>query len=153
MDVKYINPFLVSVKKILESYNITDVKRGNIKKKENMHVDMDITSVVGLIGGVRGNVAYSLSQQTAIQIVSAMMMGMPVTEFDAIGRSAIGELANMISGTATGILSQEGAIVDITPPSIIFGKDIYFIISSVETITVDMDTPYGRIEINIGLEV
>ncbi|MFZ5985949.1 MAG: chemotaxis protein CheX [Bacillota bacterium] len=153
MEVKYINPFLTAVKNILESYSIEGIKRGNISKKDNMNVDLDITAVVGLIGGIRGNVAYSLSQETAKGIVSAMMMGAPVEEMDSLARSAIGELSNMITGTASGILAQDGAMVDITPPSIIFGKEMYFIISSVETISVDMDTPYGKIEINIGLEI
>lgn len=153
MDVKYINPFLEAVKKILESFGVSDVKRGGVRKKEIMNVDMDITSVVGLIGGIRGNIAYSLSQDTAKKIVSTMMMGMPVNEMDAIARSAIGELANMITGTASGILSENNIITDITPPSIIFGSDIYFIISSVETISIDMETQFGKIEINIGLEV
>lgn len=153
MDVKYINPFLEAVAKILSSFGIQDVKRGKIILKDNMRVDLDITSVVGLIGGVRGNVAYSLSEETAKSIVSAMMMGMPVEELGALGRSAIAELSNMITGTATSILSQDGALVDITPPSIIFGKEIYFLISSVQTISVDMVTVFGQIQVNIGLEV
>lgn len=153
MDAKFINPFLMALKNILESYNIEGIKRGDIKKKESMNVNMDVTAVVGLIGGVRGNVAYSLSQETAKNIVSAMMMGAPVSELDGMARSAIGELSNMVTGTASGMLAGDGAMVDITPPSIIFGKDVYLIISSIETITVDMDTPYGKIEVNIGLEV
>ncbi|MCX7747658.1 MAG: chemotaxis protein CheX [Clostridia bacterium] len=153
MDVKYINPFLEAVKIILGEFGIQDIRRGNIVKKESMHVDMDITSVIGLIGDVRGNIAYSLSQETAKAITSAMMMGMPVTQMDALARSAIGELTNMITGRALGILNSTNLFIDITPPSIIFGNDIYFIISSVQTITVDMLTPMGKIEINIGLEV
>lgn len=153
MDIKYINPFLEGVKNVIANFGVTDIKRGNIQKKDDMHVDMDITSVIGIVGNIRGNVAYSFSQDTAKKLVSAMMMGAPVTEMDMIARSAIGELCNMISGTASSMLAQNGIITDITPPSIIFGRDIYFIISSVQTIAVDLETGIGKIQLNLGLEV
>ena len=153
MDIKYINPFLEAVVKILGEFGIQDIKKGKIVVKDSMRVDLDITSIVGIIGGIRGNIAYSLSENTAKNIVSAMMMGMPVDELGSMGRSAISELSNMITGTASTLLSTTGEIIDITPPSIIFGKEIYFIISSVQTISVLMETSVGEIEVNIGLEI
>lgn len=153
MDVKYILPFLESVKGILEQFGISDIKRGQIAKNEIMHVNTDITAVVGVVGQIRGNIAYSMSEDTAKRIVSSMMMGMPVDQLDDMERSAIGEFANMVTGNASILLSNTGLEVDITPPSIIFGRDIYFIISSVETLSIDMETPLGKIEVNIGLEL
>lgn len=153
MDVKYISPFMDALVKVLSNFGISDVKRGKIITKKSMDVDMDITSVIGITGDIRGNIAYSLSSDTAKQIISAMMMGAAVPEIDATGRSAIGELSNMITGTAASIFSMSGIKADITPPSIVFGKDIYFVISSVQTIAINMETQYGYIEINIGLEI
>ncbi|KNY29714.1 chemotaxis protein CheX [Pseudobacteroides cellulosolvens] len=153
MDIKYINPFLQALVKVLGEFGISDVTKSGLKKKEKMHVDMDITSVIGLIGGARGNIAYSFSEETAKKIASAMMMGEPVETMDALSRSAISELTNMVTGTACGILSENGLTIDLTPPSLIFGKDIYFIISSVETICLEMNTGCGKVEINIGLEM
>lgn len=156
MDARYVNAFLEALVKVLGNFGITDVKRGSIVKKENMHVDMDITSVVGLIGDVRGNVAYSLNRDTAKVIISRMMFGTPVTEIDAIARSAVGELANMITGEASGAIAaiETGkTVADITPPSVIIGRDVLFLISSVPAIAVSMDTQFGRIEVNIGLEI
>ena len=74
-----------------------------------------------------------------------MMMGMPVEELDEMGRSALGEFSNMVTGNASTLLSNSGVQVDITPPSIIFGKDVYFIISSVETLKIDMETSLGKV--------
>ncbi len=153
MDAKYINPFLEALKKVLGNFGVTNIKRDSVQMKENMNVDMDITSVVGLTGGLRGNIAYSFSQDTAKKICSAMMMGAQVTEIDSMARSAIGELTNMITASASVILSQNNVPIDITPPSIIFGKDIYFIISSVPAITLDMSTGLGKVQVNIGLEI
>jgi chemotaxis protein CheX len=62
-----------------------------------------------------------------------MMMGMPVDTIDEIAISAIGEFTNMVTGNASITLSNNNLSVDTTPPSVISGKDIFFIISSVET--------------------
>ena len=153
MDVKYILPFLDALMSILEQFGITDVERSGLYKKDYMSVDKDVTAIIGIIGELRGNIAYSMSEDTAKKIVSAMMMGMPVEKMDVMSRSAIGELSNMIMGNASTMLSNSDINVDITPPSIVFGKDIFFIISSVDTITVDLATPAGGIEVNIGLEI
>ncbi|MBM7866076.1 chemotaxis protein CheX [Heliobacterium gestii] len=158
MQDKHIVPFLDALENVLGQFGATDIRRGAPEQKETMHVDMDVTAVLGLVGNLRGNVAYSLSSETAKKIVSAMMYGMPVEEIDSIARSAIGEMANMITGNAItanvqALLSGGTATYDITPPSIIFGQDIYFIISSVETIAVPVETSFGRIEVNIGLEM
>lgn len=153
MDVKHILPFLESLKSILEQFGVTHIERGALAKNDFMYVDTDITAVVGVVGQLRGNIAYSMSEETAKRIVSAMMMGMPVEQMDAMGRSAIGEFSNMVTGNASILLSNTGLEVDITPPSIIFGRDIYFIISQVDTLRIDMGTSIGKIEVNIGLEI
>lgn len=48
-------------------------------------------------------------------------MGMPVSEFDDMARSAISELGNMVMGNAATILSNNNVMIDITPPTIITG--------------------------------
>lgn len=152
MDVKCINPFLDSVKSVLAQLGITDIKMSGLNKKEKMYVDLEITSIIGIVGSIKGNIAYSMSEETAKKAVS-MMMGMSIENIDEIGRSAIGELTNMITGNAATLLSNNGYITDITPPSTVFGKDMYFIISTVETITIEMFTSIGKLEVNIGLEI
>ncbi len=149
MNTQHINPFLESLNVVLAGFGIKNFTIGNMEKKERMQVDSDVTAVIGLVGDIRGNVAFSLSQETAMKIVSMMMVGRPVTEFDSIVRSAIGELANMITGKASIFLSTKGVNIDISPPSIIIGEDIFFIISPIQTVAVNMDTELGKIEVNI----
>ena len=59
----------------------------------------------------------------------------------------------MVTGTASTLLANFGLRVDITPPSIVFGKDVYFIVSSVDTLKIEMESSLGKIEVNIGLEI
>ena len=152
MNVTYVNPFLEALMKVLEQFGISNIDIGKLEKKERMQVTLDVTAIVGLVGDIKGNVAYSLSQETAKKIISAMMPGMQVSEFDTLARSAIGELSNMTTGKASILLSNMGVNIDISPPSIIVGEEIYFIISPVQSIAVDMHTPAGRIEVNIEIE-
>lgn len=153
MDIRYVNPFLEATMNVLAQFGVGDVRRGKLQKKEKMRVDLDITSVISMIGQIRGNIAISLSENTAKGIVSTMMMGMPVDKIDEIAISAIGEFTNMITGNASTILSSSNLSVDTTPPSVISGTDIFFIISSVETLAIDIETQHGKIELNIGLEM
>jgi chemotaxis protein CheX len=136
----------------LAQFGIECTQNSDIKKKERFYINTDVTSVIGVIGDIKGNIAYSLSQDTAKKIVSTMMMGMPVEQLDSMARSAIGELANIITGTAASILGSSGTMVDITPPSVIIGQELYMIISSIEVVVIELHTQFGNIEINIGLE-
>lgn len=152
MNVTYINPFLEALTKVLNQFGVSNIDIGKLEKKDRMQVTLDVTAIVGLVGDIKGNVAYSLSQETAKEIIATMMPGRPVTNFDVLARSAIGELSNMVTGRASIILSNMGVNIDISPPSIIVGEEIVFIISPVQSIAVNMDTPAGRIEVNIEIE-
>lgn len=151
MDVSYVNQFLKALIKVLDSFGISNSTIGNLEKKERTQVTLDVTAVIGLVGDIRGNVAYSLSKETAEKIVEKMMPGVPFNEFDRMARSAIGELSNMITGMASISLSEMGVNIDISPPSIIIGEEIYFIISPIQSLAVSVKTKVGRIEVNIEI--
>ena len=153
MDAQSINIFLEALVNVLGEYGVENIVKKNIMKKEVMNVDMDITALIGLTGEIKGNVAYSFGIDTGKRLVSAMMMGTQINEIDSMGRSAIGEIANMITGRAGMLFSNTGKTFNVTPPSLVFGKNVVFVISSVDTIAVDLDTSFGKIQVNIGLEM
>ena len=152
MNTTYINPFLEALLKVLEQFGITGVEIGTMDKKERTQVTLDVTAIVGLVGDIKGNVAYSFSQETARKLLTAMAPGMAVEEFDMMALSALGELSNMTTGKASVLLSDIGVHIDISPPSIVVGEEIYFIISPVQSVVVNINTPAGRIEVNIEIE-
>jgi chemotaxis protein CheX len=152
MDVKSLNPFLVAAGNILGQFGVSGTKVLNIIKKDKMYVETDITVIIGLTGDLKGTISYSMSEDTAKKIVSCMMMGMPVTTLDEIGLSALGELSNMIMGTASTMLSENNYKIDITPPSTVCGKDIQFRNDTKNIICVKLGTDAGELEVNMGLE-
>ena len=55
--------------------------------------------VIGVTGDLRGSLLYSFPKQMALDMVS-IMAGMSMTKLDAFVSSALGEVANIISGNA-----------------------------------------------------
>lgn len=153
MDIKLITPFSQAVAGVLEQFGINASAATEFQRKEELLIQSEFTAFVGLVGNLRGNIAYCYSLETAKQLASIMMMGMPVDEVNDMVRSALAELANMFTGNSTALFEAENLTVDITPPSVVAGTDIYFILSFHEAYTVTVQTPAGEIEINVSLEI
>lgn len=80
------------------------------------------------------------------------MLGEPIKTFDQLAASAIGELGNMISGNALQHLSDAGWICDITPPTIIRGRDVKINTISVPSVVIPVKMKQGSIFITVGLQ-
>jgi len=153
MEEMFVDPFIQSITEIIEQFGIRTVKVGKTSIYEEMVINMDVTAFIGIVGSMTGNVAYSFSHDTAKNLASTMMMGMPVIEFDSMARSAIAELANMFTGSAVTKLSGLHPGMDITPPSVVSGDNILFMLGSVKTASVVMEMDIGKMEVHIGLEL
>jgi len=153
MNVEQLTPFIMAVKEVLEQFGVTDIKKEAVFLKEEMVIDQDVTAFVGLVGDMIGNVSYCFSNQTAKKIASAMMMGMPVEVMDEMTRSALAELSNMITGHAVSVFSSNKVFLDITPPTLVAGEEMYFILAFLNTYKVVLNTSLGNVEVNIALEI
>lgn len=122
MKAEHVNPFIISVCKIMKDMCMLDLKIGKpAVKKGGYQGDTSIIKL-GLIGALKGEVVLNIAHPTALQIVSKMIM-MPVDTIDAMGQSAISELGNMIAGNAATIFANSNIIIDITPPSYFVGAE------------------------------
>jgi chemotaxis protein CheX len=119
MKAEYINPFLESARIVLETMINVRPTTGQLGVKDVKFVERYIWIQIGLTGQMQGDIVFGLHEEVALKLVSAMMGGFVLTEMDDIGKSAISELGNMISGNASTILYNQGVRVDITPPVII----------------------------------
>jgi chemotaxis protein CheX len=135
VDTKYIYPFVEATEYIFNQFSLT-CSVGQPEAKESPFIGRDVYSVVGVTGAMRGQVYLGFSESTALQIVSAMMGGMPVNEVDAMGQSALAELSNMICGNAMTRFSVDDLVLDITPPSVVVGKELKIASSKVNFLSV-----------------
>lgn len=123
MKAEYINPFLESATTVFQQMCNISPNRGELNMKEvNLH-ENNIWIKIGMTGEIQGDVLFGIDKSVALQIISAMMGGVPVESLDEMGRSAISELGNMISGNASTILYAQGVSIDITPPKVIEEHD------------------------------
>lgn len=106
---------------------------------------------IQLFGQVSGDIVFGMSEVSALRIVSAMMGGFQLSALDDMGKSAISELSNMISGNATTKLSSQGVHVDITPPALLQGSQLQLLESrKALTVPVILDG-IGQMDIQVLL--
>lgn len=150
MDVKYINTILETFNVTLEQFGVNNIKRCNIQKKNKMHVNLDVSTIICFQGAVQGDIALSMPLDTAKKLASIMMMGMSITCMDDMAKSAIGEISSMIAGASATKLSSFGLAAKINPPRVILENAE---INGFETIAIDFETDLGKMELNIGLNI
>lgn len=152
MKVEYINPFVESAASVLEEIAQLTSERGNLRLKNTDEPFRDVCAILGMVGDVQGQVIYGFSQPTAKSIVSRMMMGAEVIEFDEMARSALGELGNIITGKASIQLESFGFHVEISPPTLVMAENVRISSLKIPMIVVPLESEVGSIEIYVGIE-
>jgi len=128
----------------------SQLQNGDLKENNQELVHSGVVIIVGIVGEIKGNVAYSMDFEAAKKIASTMMMGMPVDELDEISKSALSELANMLTaGAATAFYNME-IKVDITTPTLLCGKNISINMSSSHVLCVELQADDIVIEANVA---
>jgi chemotaxis protein CheX len=92
-----------------------------------------------------------MSQATALRIVSRVM-AQEFAEFDAIAQSGIGELGNVITGRASGLLSEAGYPSNITPPALVIGEGTMITTLDLVRLVMPLETDVGPLEIHVVLK-
>lgn len=152
MKAEHINPFIGASQNIIKILCNIDAKIGKVHSRTLTEPYNQLLIIIGLIGKIKGRVSFEMPTDTAKNIASIMMSGMPVEELDEISRSAICEMANMIMGNASTMFSNIGLSIDITPPTLITGEKIEMQ-SKVATIVVPLELEtIGIINLNISAE-
>ncbi len=151
MDVKYINPFLDSFMLVMPQVGLADIKKKGLNLKGRYIESPGVMVIVGIIGDIKGNVIYGTSIENAKNIASAMMMGMPVEEFNELAQSAISELTNMLTANAAIGFSNDGININISTPTLMHGEFVANS-SSDKVLCVEMLINGMSFEVNIALE-
>ncbi len=141
MDTKYLNPFITATTNAIETMVGIDIKAGvpfsttdpsptavagviDISfKAVDARQFADITGVVGFASSkLLGSVALAFTESVALKIYNSMM-GENVTSINSDVGDAIGELANIICGSAKTEFSLMKLTYDISIPSIVQGTN------------------------------
>ena len=121
MNSKLIEPFINSFLNVMPQLGFEDVHQGSIEEM-GKHIDSPgVIVILGVVGDLRGNVIYGMSEECAKKIASTMMMGMEVSEFDEMAQSAVSELSNMLTATASTEFTTLEITTDISTPTLMYG--------------------------------
>lgn len=150
MKQEYVNAFLAPAKLVWEKELLTPLNLVTAEAASNSYMTEDITAVIGVVGSLQGNVLYGFESRTALSVASEMM-GEPVEVLDEIGLSALGEIANMITGNAATHLSVAGYECDISTPVIIESAGTRVTTPACPQILVKFDSNLGPLSIRLSL--
>lgn len=152
VKVEYINAFIKASTEVLNNFVSDKFSVGKPYIRSNPFPTKEIVIILGITGDIKGQAVFSLTEEIAKKVASAMMMGMPVDEIDEMAKSALSELGNMIMGNSATLLFNAGMKIDITPPSLVKGTSIEITSAGMETICVPLVSALGDIEFDIGIK-
>jgi len=150
LKVDFVNPFIDAAYEIFEVEMGSKLEKGPLSVHASSQTSQEINVLVGVTGKVRGQVIYGMSEKTAKKIASKMM-GQQAPLFDALAQSAISELGNMITGTASAKLEQAGYPSALTPPTMIRGKSVLISTLDTQRLCLVMTSGLGDMEISVAL--
>ncbi|MFO7986139.1 MAG: chemotaxis protein CheX [Desulfatiglandaceae bacterium] len=149
MDVRYINPFLAAVKEVFETMIEIPFTVGKPSLKKDGMPTHDVSSIIGISGNVTGCVVITLSEKTALQLASALI-GDEIPEMDEDCIDAIGEIANMVAGSAKNGFPV--ANTSLSVPTVVLGKHQVNYPSAIPIISIPCETTEGMFGVDIALK-
>ncbi|WP_027340022.1 chemotaxis protein CheX [Halonatronum saccharophilum] len=151
MKTKYINPIFDATKSVLQNMIQVEAKKGELITRSNPLSAQKINASIGVTGDLKGFIYFGMTEETALSVFTRMA-GMELDEFDELAGSAIGELANIITGNSLTNLSNIGYKCDLTPPSITVGDNIRISTDQPQFLVIPLHTEIGDFEINVSLK-
>lgn len=124
MKAEFINPFLESTKKVIETMAFTEVEPGQPAVKTDNLTWGTVTGIIGLASEkLTGTMLVSFEADSILAIVSNML-GEEFKEVNEEVVDAVGEITNMISGQAKKIFSEQGYSFDMAVPVMVKGENV-----------------------------
>jgi chemotaxis protein CheX len=150
MKQEYVNPFLTPAQMVWQKEFGCPLKIQNAEAVSNQYTTDDVTAIIGISGKLEGNVLYGFSNDLVKQIVSRMI-GEEFNPRDPIALSALGEIANVITGNAATQLAASGYPCDISPPVILEPVGATLTAGVPKQIQVTFESEMGLLRVRVGL--
>lgn len=148
LSSKQIMPFVNSTLNVFTTMVKVKPEIGTPTLKTDARVTYDVSGIIGFSGEIVGSVVLSFQMEAACKLVSALV-GMEVEPESSDFIDAVGELANMIAGSAKKDLGRKA---NIAVPTVIIGKNhLVGRLTGVPCVLIPCKTPIGdfAVEVNI----
>ena len=149
MDVRFINPFLEATIDVLKTMAFVEPTPGKPYLKKDDLARGDVSGIIGFTGVATGSMALSFSEGCILKIVSNML-GEEIKEINGDIKDAVGEITNMVSGSARQKLESLGLSISAAIPTVIAGKghSVSHIMSG-PSIIIPFETDQGSFVVDI----
>jgi len=127
-----------------------EVKKGELRLAKDLVPSKEANVIIGTTGDLSGSVLYSFPKEMALAMVK-IMSGMELKELDSFVLSALGEVANIISGNAMTYLNSGNYRCDISPPHVMLGMTHSLSMATDAALVIPMLSSIGDFEINVSL--
>ncbi len=153
INAKHVNPFIEAAIKVIQQITGIEVRRGHLSYKARVEPSFGVSIIIGVYGFLVGQVVYSMQSSLADRLIDTMLQGHSPQEKKILFIDTLGELANMITGNATALLSQKMDMsLKITTPAIATGDNLSINLIPKPALVLGLITQYGPIEISVAME-
>lgn len=151
MDVRLINPFVQSVKRVFETMVHVKMNVGKpyLKPADGPHAD--VSGIIGFSGDAAGCVVISFTSDVACKAASNFACT-PIDTHHPDFADAIGELANMVAGNAKKEFADLN--IKISLPSVVIGEQ--FVVSNSKSsprIVIPCKCELGEVYVEVAMEL
>jgi chemotaxis protein CheX len=127
LSIELIAPFVTGTKETFETMVGMRIRRRDVYLKKGYGMFGQVSGIIGLSGHTVGTCAVSMPQALAIEVIGRLIGGVPESGIENTELcDGVGEIINMIAGSAKSILSSTPHHFDITLPTIICGPNHEF---------------------------
>jgi chemotaxis protein CheX len=114
-----VNPFINGLLNTLSMMAQTELRAGKPKLKDDAVARGDVSGVIGMVGSqVQGSLSITFEENLALHVMEKML-GEKVTELNHEVADMVGEITNMICGSAKGELSEKGYEFNMATPAVV----------------------------------
>lgn len=137
----------IEIKRVAEDIFTTmlmmEIDSSAVDNSNTTTIQSNITSMLGLGGGVRGTLYVHFPEITATAITTSFL-GMEVDTIDEDVKDAVGEIANMIAGGIKIFLSSHDIQTELAIPSTVIGNSYRTSrAANIESVQVPFSCPAG----------
>ena len=153
ISAKYVNPFIEAAMKVVKQITGIEVRRGHLSYKAKVEPSLGVSIIIGIYGYLVGQIVYSMEKSLADKLVDKLLGSKSPQEKKIMFVDTLGELANMITGNATALLThRKDLALKITTPAIATGDNLSINLVPKPALVLGLYTQYGPIEISVALE-
>lgn len=147
-----LNAFVSPSIEVLEKLARISTEVGTLRR-QRWAIPLDrLVIAIGVEGDLKGRVVFLFDPPVLERILTALL-GAPLPPLtDPICLDALGEVANMIAGNATGRMESMGFHITITPPQILTWSEVNHGMIENEGVVIPLNSSWGEMGISLFLE-